>query len=100
MNQLKMQNEVAQAFREIIAEARHVSTDAAKVVEEILRNGIDAPLSSAEAQALITRVIEVIRARGQGMTGRPSPCSIRIRSGSPTSSEIKRQLAERQLRKH
>lgn len=58
-----MQNEVALAFRELIAEARHISSDAAIVVEQMLRDGIDSPLPAAEAQALISRVIEVMRAR-------------------------------------
>lgn len=58
-----MQNEIAQAFRELIVEARHVSADVAAAVEQILRTGIDAPLPPEEAKALITRVIEVMRAR-------------------------------------
>jgi len=65
-----MQNEVGQAFRELIAEARLVSTDAAAVVEEILRSGIDSPLPSGEARALLTRVIEVMRERASARNDR------------------------------
>jgi hypothetical protein len=58
-----MQNDIAQAFRNLIEEARAVSADAALTVEQILRAGIEQPLPPDEAEALITRVIDVMRTR-------------------------------------
>lgn len=60
-----MQDDVAKAFGELIEKARLVSRDAARVVEEILKEGIERPLDVEEARALLTRVVDVMRQRAK-----------------------------------
>ncbi|MBU1211047.1 MAG: hypothetical protein KJ587_07225 [Alphaproteobacteria bacterium] len=58
-----MKNDIAVEFATLLASARDLSTDVRGVVEEILQEGLDAPLSPDEAAALLTRVVKVIRER-------------------------------------
>ena len=60
-----VQNELAELLRLV----EDMSSDVARTVDEILREGLDNPLSADEACALLTKVIETVRAgamkRGQ-----------------------------------
>lgn len=49
------------AVERLIGKALLISTDVAKEVENVLRVGLDEPLSDAEAEALTERVIEAMR---------------------------------------
>lgn len=56
-----MTNGMAEGFAALLESARSLSADVRDVVEDILQEGLDAPLSSEEASALLTRVVRVIR---------------------------------------
>jgi hypothetical protein len=61
-----MQSEIADEFRALIAAARRVSDEVGKIVADVLKTGVEAPLPAEEARALLTRVVEVMRARALG----------------------------------
>lgn len=59
------QKDYSAEFRQLITDARALSTDVGEVVEEVLRTGLDEPLSDDEARALLTRVAQVMRSNAE-----------------------------------
>ena len=57
-----MHDEIENGLSELLRMAEAMSSDVGAVVQEILREGLENPLSADEARALLTRVIEVVRA--------------------------------------
>jgi len=57
-----MEIDLTAQFRELMAAARLVSEDVGDVVGQVLREGAEHPLPAEEARALLTRVVEVMRA--------------------------------------
>ena len=66
-----MRDEIRSSLAELMRAAEAMSSDVSVMVEEILREGLENPLSPDEVRALLTRVVEVVRtgATRRGETG-------------------------------
>ncbi len=62
-----MRDEIRNSLAELLRSAEAMSSDISATVEEILREGLENPLSEGEVGALLTRVVEVVR---RGATSR------------------------------
>ena len=56
-----MDNEIKKALNELLQRAETMSSDVGALVEEMLREGLENPLSADEVDALLTKVIETVR---------------------------------------
>ena len=56
-----MDNEIKKALNELLRRAETMSSDVGALVEDILREGLENPLSTDEVHALLTKVIETVR---------------------------------------
>lgn len=63
-----MRDEIKPVIAELIEQAETMSADMAETVKEILREGLENPLSAVEIRELLRRVVEVVRlgAAGRG----------------------------------
>lgn len=59
------QRDFSAEFRQLIADAQALSADVGGMVEEVLRAGLDEPLSDDDARALLTRVAQVMRSNAE-----------------------------------
>ena len=57
-----MRDDIRNGLDELLRAAEAMSSDVGAVVEEILREGLKNPLSADEVRALLTRVVDVLRA--------------------------------------
>ena len=67
-----MRDDIRNGLDELLLVAEAMSSDVGAAVEEMLREGLENPLSADEVRALLARVVEVVRAgakkRGDGKT--------------------------------
>ena len=56
-----MRDEIKSSLAELLRSAESMSSDASLTVEEILREGLENPLTAEEVRALLTRVVEAVR---------------------------------------
>ena len=57
-----MNEEVKKALTELLCAAEAMSSDVGPSIEEILREGLENPISVDDVRTLLTRVVEVVRA--------------------------------------
>ena len=57
-----MNMEIKKALTELLRAAEHISSDVGASIQEILREGLENPISVDGVRALLTRVVEVVRA--------------------------------------
>ena len=62
-----MRDEVKNSLAELLRSAEEMSSDVSVTIEEILREGLENPLTPEEVRALLTRVVETVR---KGATSR------------------------------
>ncbi len=63
-----MRDEIKSSLAELLRSAEEMSSDVGATVEEILREGLENPLSPDEVRVLLTRVVEAVR-RGAARRG-------------------------------
>ena len=70
-----MRDEIRSSLAELLRSAEELSSDIGPTVEEILREGLENPLSPGEARALLTRVVEAVR---EGATRRGDQATVEV----------------------
>ena len=60
-----MREDIKEGLKELLCTAEAMSSDVSAAVEEILREGLENPLSAEEVRALLTKVVDVVRSRAK-----------------------------------
>ena len=90
-----MRDEIRNSLAELMRSAEAMSSDVSATVAEILREGLENPLSPDEIRALLTRVVEAVRkgAMGRGDQGTVERLDREVETFIDRVEEVRAQLS-------